>query len=66
MYFSDGSAAQHKNRNNFIIVYNEQYFGLSAEWHFFTSSRGKGPADEIGGTVRRLAGCRGISTECVQ
>jgi hypothetical protein len=28
---------------------------VSAEWHFFVTSHGKGPADGIGGTVKRLA-----------
>jgi hypothetical protein len=56
MYFSDGSAAQYMNRKNFInILYHEQYFGLSAEWSFFTTNQEKGPADGTGGTVKRLA-----------
>jgi hypothetical protein len=28
---------------------------VSAEWHFFATSHRKGPADGIGGTVKRLA-----------
>ena len=55
-YFTDGCAAQYKNRKNFInLVYHEQDFGVPAEWHFFATSHGKGPCDGIGGTVKRLA-----------
>jgi hypothetical protein len=54
MYFSDDSAAQYKNRITFISIYHEQDFGLSAEWHCFTRSHGKGPAEGMGGTVKRL------------
>jgi hypothetical protein len=58
MYFSDGSAAQYKNRKHFIdILCHEQDFGLSAEWHFFATSHGKGPAGGMGGTVKK-AGCK--------
>ena len=28
---------------------------MSAEWHFFATSHGKGPCDGVGGTVKRLA-----------
>jgi hypothetical protein len=52
MYFSDDSAAQCKNRKKIINIYHEQDFGLSAEWHFFATSHGKGPADGMGGTVK--------------
>jgi hypothetical protein len=30
-------------------------FGLSAEWHVFARSHGKGPINTIGGRVKRLA-----------
>jgi len=56
IYFSDGCAAQYKNRKNFInLCYHEADFGMSAEWHFFATSHGKGPCDGVGGTVKRLA-----------
>jgi hypothetical protein len=56
MYFSYDSTGQYKNRKNVINnIYHEQDLGLSAEWHFFTTICGKGPADEIGGTVKKLA-----------
>lgn len=56
LYFSDGCAAQYKNRKNFInLCYHERDFGMPAEWHFFATSHGKGPCDGIGGTVKRLA-----------
>jgi hypothetical protein len=56
VYFSDGCAAQYKNRKNFInLCYHEEDFGVTAEWHFFATSHGKGPCDGVGGTVKRLA-----------
>lgn len=43
IYFSDGCAAQYKNRKNFInLVHHEQDFGMPADWHFFATSHGKG------------------------
>lgn len=56
IYFSDGCAAQYKNRKNFVnLCHHEQDFGMPAEWHFFATSHGKGPCDGVGGTVKRLA-----------
>lgn len=56
-YFSDGSAAQYKNRKNFINLchHAEDFDGIEAEWHFYATSHGKGACDGIGGTVKRLA-----------
>ena len=55
-YFSDGAAAQYKNRKNFInLCHHEIDFGIPAEWHFFATSHGKGACDGVGGTVKRLA-----------
>jgi len=56
LYFSDGCAAQYKNRKNFAnLCCHEQDFGMPGEWHFFATSHGKGPCDGVGGTVKRLA-----------
>ena len=53
-YFTDGCAAQYKNRYNFInICKHMDNFGLECEWHFFATSHGKGSCDGIGGTVKR-------------
>ena len=55
-YFSDGSAAQYKNRKNFInLCYHKADFKIDAEWHFFATSHGKGPCNGLGGSVKRLA-----------
>lgn len=55
-YFSDGSAAQYKNRKNFINICNHNNdFGIETEWHFFATAHGKGTCDGLGGTVKRLA-----------
>lgn len=56
IYFSDGSAAQYKNKKNFInLCHHKQDFGIAAEWHFSATAHGKGPCDGVGGTVKRLA-----------
>jgi hypothetical protein len=56
IYFSDGCAAQYKNRKNFSnLCHHEEDFGMIAEWHFFATSHEKGPCDGVGGTVKRLA-----------
>jgi hypothetical protein len=55
-YFSDGCAAQYKNKKNFTnLCYHQKDFGIGAEWHFFATSHGKGPCDGVGGTLKRLA-----------
>ena len=55
-YFSDGCAGQYKNKKNFLnLCLHEHDFGMSAEWHFFATSHGKGPSDGIGGTIKREA-----------
>jgi hypothetical protein len=53
MYFSDGSAAQYKNKKKVINIYHKQDLGLSAEWHFFTISHGNGLADGMRGWLQR-------------
>lgn len=54
-YFSDGCAAQYKNRKNFInLCHHKTDFGIDAEWHFFATSHGKNACDGIGGTVKRI------------
>lgn len=56
IYFSDGASAQYKNKKNFInLCHHEEDFGITAEWHFFPTSHGKGPCDGLGGTLKRLA-----------
>lgn len=55
-YFSDGSAAQYKNRKNFVnLCHHKKDFGIDAEWHFSATAHGKGPCDGVGGTVKREA-----------
>lgn len=56
IYFSDGCAAQYKNRNHFLnISYHQSDFELQTEWHFFATSHGKSISDGLGGTLKRLA-----------
>ena len=53
-YFTDGCAAQYKNRFNFVnMCHHEEDFGVRCEWNFFATSHGKGACDGIGGTVKR-------------
>ena len=48
IYFSDGCAAQYKNRKNFInLCHHEEDFGMPAEWHFFATSHGKGLCEGV-------------------
>lgn len=55
-FFSDGCAAQYKNKLNFInLLHYKTDFNVDTEWHFFATSHGKGACDGIGGTVKRLA-----------
>lgn len=56
IFFSDGCAAQYKNKHNFTnMLYYHSDFNVKAEWHFFATSHGKGACDGVGGTVKRLA-----------
>jgi hypothetical protein len=56
IYMTDGSAAQYKNRYNFLnLTYHEQDMGVYAEHHFFATSHGRGVCDAVGGSVKRTA-----------
>lgn len=56
IYFTDGSAAQYKNKSNFVnITHHKADFNIEIEWNFFATSHGKGPCDGVGGTLKRLA-----------
>lgn len=55
-YILDGSAAQYKNKNNFLnLALHEEDFNIKAEWHFSATAHGKGPCDGVGGSIKRLA-----------
>lgn len=55
IYFTDGCAAQYKNRNNFYnMTLHEHDFGVPADWHFYATSHGKSACDGLGGTIKRL------------
>ena len=54
-YFSDGCAAQYKNKNNFTnLCLHKRDFGFDAEWNFFATVHGKSLCDGIGGNVKRV------------
>ena len=55
-YFTDGSAAQYKNRFNLgNLCFHKIDRKLDANWHFFATSHGKSACDGIGGATKRLA-----------
>lgn len=55
-YFSDGCAAQYKNKKNFSnLCFHKEDFNIEAEWHFSATAHGKGPCDGLGGTIKRQA-----------
>ena len=48
IYFSDGAAAQYKNQKIFPnLCHQKADFAVDAEWHFFATSHGKGPCDNL-------------------
>ncbi len=52
--FSDGCAAQFKNRYTMMnLIFMQDDFDITGEWAFFASSHGKGAVDAIGGTIKR-------------
>ena len=56
IHFLDSCVDQYKNKKNFLnLCLHGHDFGMSAEWHFFATSHGKGPSDGIGGTIKREA-----------
>lgn len=53
--FSDGCAAQFKNRYTLSnLCHMEHDCGVGAEWNFFATSHGKGAVDAVGGLIKRL------------
>jgi len=61
-YFSDGSAAQYKNKFNFVNVsFHDEDFGVQCDWNFFATSHGKNSCDGVGGTLKRVAASASLS-----
>ena len=55
-YFTDGAAAQYKNKKNFVnLAFHVKDFIIEAERHFFATAHGKGAPDGLGGTLKRQA-----------
>ena len=53
--FSDGCAAQFKNRFTLSnICHSQSDWGVDVEWSFFASSHGKGAVDGVGATAKRM------------
>jgi len=55
-YWSDGAAAQYKNRKNVSnIAHHRVDFNINGEWHFFPTSHGKSVCDAAAGAAKRSA-----------
>ena len=53
--FSDGCAAQFKNRYNmFSISYGQKDYGIKITWSFFATSHGKGAVDGVGAIAKKM------------
>jgi hypothetical protein len=53
-FFTDGCSSQFKNKYILIsLLYTVEDLGLTAKWHFFTTSHGKGAVDGLGAVVKR-------------
>ena len=60
-YFSDGSAAQYKDKYNLVnLCMHKRVFGFDAEWNFFATAHGKSPCDVIRGTVKRCTAIKSL------
>lgn len=60
--FSDGCGSQFKKKFNLSnLLFAEDDFGVSLEWHFFCTSHGKSSADGIGAVVKRGVSRRVLS-----
>ncbi|GBO06186.1 hypothetical protein AVEN_33755-1 [Araneus ventricosus] len=52
-YWRDGLSSQFKNRFTLgNLVHHESDFGFPADWSFFETSHGKGPADGVGAKLK--------------
>jgi hypothetical protein len=61
--FTDGCSSQYKNKFMLVsLLFSKVDFGLDAEWHFSTTSHGKGAVDGLGGTIKRNVANRVLST----
>jgi hypothetical protein len=38
-----------------LDCFHENHFNISAQWHFYVTSHGKGVYDSVAGAVKRLA-----------
>lgn len=66
IHMSDGAGSQYKNRYNFVnLSYHEEDFGVAGEWHFSTTSHGKGASDGLGGNIKRNARLASIRGETI-
>ncbi|KAI8442485.1 hypothetical protein MSG28_005977 [Choristoneura fumiferana] len=56
-FFSDGPSTQYRQKQNFYLLCTRYFdFGFAAvTWSFFEAGHGKGPADGIGGFLKRTA-----------
>ena len=63
--FSDGCAAQFKNRYTMSnLLFFEEDFNFRGEWNFFATSHGKGAVDGVGGSVKHAVWNKVKSRSC--
>ncbi|KAE8740755.1 hypothetical protein FOCC_FOCC013723 [Frankliniella occidentalis] len=68
-YFSDGCAAQYKNKTAIAnLWFHEKDFQVPAEWQFYATSHGKTACDGIGGMVKHKVyrHCLGLTAKDLQ
>ncbi|XP_048001800.1 uncharacterized protein LOC125238480 [Leguminivora glycinivorella] len=56
-FFSDGPSTQYRQKQNFYLLCKKIFdYGFAAStWSFFEAGHGKGPADGVGGFLKRTA-----------
>ena len=55
IYFSDGAASQYKHKKCLNFCQHKEDFSISPEWHFSTTSHGKGACDDLERTMKWIA-----------
>lgn len=64
-YISDGCGGQYKNFKNFSnLMMHQTDFGIDAEWHFTSTSHGKGLCDAMSAVVKCSARRYSLKPKC--
>lgn len=57
-FFSDGPATQYRQKHNFFLLLQQTAAFDYCTWSYFEASHGKGPADGVGGSIKRALDSR--------